>query len=1068
MAERLEVETSYRIVSDCLSGIGRAVTDEGGYVVKTLGDGLMSLFGAPIAHGDDPERAARAALRIQAWMREYGADLQERYGLTLRLRVGVNYGSVVAAAIPAGGRPEYDVLGDAVNVAQRIESAAEPGSVCVSEPFYRITRALFAYRDRGLAQVKGKTEPLQLYELLAEREDGPHSSSETALPVVGRERELELLREAARALGGGSGSLLALTGEAGMGKSRLLEELSGELAALGVRHLRSAAGDAARDTPLALWRTWLLELLPIEPGMEHAQAAAAIREALPDPEQDPWADWLAALAVDPQRLLALEAGARETITRGALGVFVEYWQGGRPAALLVDEAGLLDSLSLQLLVEMAEAPSPSGQRPALLVALAGRVGPGYPPPEAQLVSLLPLSSEAAAALIGEALPEVELPEEVRARVIERAGGSPLFLDLILRAAREAADPAQVLSSVPDTVYGLVQAQVDSLADGERRVARVAAVLGRAFAERWLGALCEREDGQSPWHPLEGRELLVEQRPPPLRELAFRHGALQEVLYESLLKDQRRREHARAAAVLALEAEESPDLAARVASHWRRAEEWKEALAWTLRAAVHAASLYSGQAARDLYGQSLELAEQLGERETAARSAAGLAGVTAHQGEYPAALELYALAEAHLDAIERETPEPELSVLGASIKRAHARVLAGTGALSAAMPLLARAEEVLERAPGKEARREYVRCLTEQAHAFLELGSLEDAERAARRALEGATEEGWDSEAASAGAALGRIYPLLGNWAAAERELRRAADLAEACGDWQSAAACWINLGSGLQQVGRLAEAAEAHHHALEHAERIGDVEKTAIARMDLGVVCLNQGAWDEAQEAFGAAVERFRAMGHPLGVAASLYNLSDSLRWAGRVEEARAVLHQAEESVEQIDAPALQVHLSVARAELSLCGHDPAAAAERARQALVMAAHAAYQAGGSLARLTLGRALSALGDLPGAETALQAAIEGFDRSGERLEAARARAELAAVLERTGRAAEAERVFQAAVTEIREFGAAPWLEHLPRVGRVGGPSHPPGQAPAEQGEGAASAVLTSGGPPPHSG
>src|SRR5207237_464040 len=163
------------------------------YVAKTLGDGLMALFGAPTAHGDDPQRAARAGLGMQAWMQEYGAETEAQHGIRLRIRIGINYGSVVAASLATGDRLQYDVVGDAANVAQRVESSAEPGTVCASEPFYQLTRARFLYRERGSSQVKGKREPLQLFQLVRERED----VLEGTLPLVGREAELDTLREAA-------------------------------------------------------------------------------------------------------------------------------------------------------------------------------------------------------------------------------------------------------------------------------------------------------------------------------------------------------------------------------------------------------------------------------------------------------------------------------------------------------------------------------------------------------------------------------------------------------------------------------------------------------------------------------------------------------------------------------------------------------------------------------------------------------------------------------------------------------------------------------------------------------
>src|SRR5262249_46583017 len=160
------------------------------------------------------------------WMREYGAATETQHGILLQIRIGINYGSVVAASLATGERLVYDVVGDAANVAQRVESSAEPGTVCASEPFYRLTLRSFLYRQRGSTEEKGRREPLQLFQLLGEREE----VIEGSVPLVGRERELEELRQATRRLRRGHTTLVGVTGAAGMGKTRLLEALAQELA----------------------------------------------------------------------------------------------------------------------------------------------------------------------------------------------------------------------------------------------------------------------------------------------------------------------------------------------------------------------------------------------------------------------------------------------------------------------------------------------------------------------------------------------------------------------------------------------------------------------------------------------------------------------------------------------------------------------------------------------------------------------------------------------------------------------------------------------------------------------
>ena len=435
LADRMEAEACYRVISACLQGLGRTVTDGGGYVLKTLGDGLMALFGAPVAYGDDVDRAAASALAMQAWMAEFAAEVQAQHGVALRLRVGINYGSVVAAPVPAGDRPQYDVLGDAVNVAQRIEAAAAPETIYVSETFYRLTRGRFLYEDRGAARVKGKAEPLRVFRLIGPRVAGAEAEGVRELPLVGRETELTALRAAALMLHEHDAPrrLCAITGGSGMGKTRLQEELATELTSLGVSVLRGSGERSGRGAPLALWRSWLQELLPLPAGVDYDTAVEAVRQGLAGGEAGAWADWLTALALDPSRLAGSDSATRQSTTREALAAFLRYWQAGRPAAVLIDDAHLVDRQSLELL--LAGAENEGGQ--PLFVALAGEPLGDYPPTGATQIEISRLDDGAVRAAVAADLPELTIPDAVMEKVIALADGSPLFLDLTLRGARES-------------------------------------------------------------------------------------------------------------------------------------------------------------------------------------------------------------------------------------------------------------------------------------------------------------------------------------------------------------------------------------------------------------------------------------------------------------------------------------------------------------------------------------------------------------------------------------------------------------------------------------------------------
>jgi len=1023
MADALDPEVAFGIVQEFLDGLTRVVGECGGYVVKTLGDGLMALFGAPVAYGDDPLRAGRAALRLQEWVSGFSRLKEKEIGLPMLVRVGINYGSVVTTSIASGGRANYDVLGDAVNVAQRMEASADPGSICVSEPFYRITRGFFEYEAHGHRQVKGKAEPLPVYCLSEERSDA--AAPRAPLPIVGRQVELDTVRDAVRRLQREQGGLMVVTGPTGHGKSRFLAEAAQELATQGHRYLMDVAPEGGKETPLLLWRRWLLSLMPVTADQSYKDAVSAIGASLEHSISVAWSEWLAALAVDPRRLVGLDSETRDLVLRGAL---MNHWQQREPAALLVDEADHLDALSIDLLTELAaDADAP------LLVILAGREVPESLPENATIVRLDPLRSTAARELLERMIPEIEAAPELCEALAARSGGNPLFLEQMIQEATRSTDPIAALAAVPDTLYAMAQAQIDALPGRERQALQMASVLRKSFAERWMEALWPLAPGESPpWRALEGRGFLEEIAPPPDRELGFKHGAIQEVVYEGLLHAQSARAHAQVAAVITREAEIRSDhhLASRAAWHWRGAGDEKLALKWTLISAERAAWLHEGDEARGQYQEALDEAHRLDDPEAESRAEMGLGDLLGHAGDFSAALEKYEHALAKLDRLDSDLPD--LRLLKMRILRRKGRSLALRGASASARSALDHALQLSDGAEAADLREEHVRCLTEQAHLLLDLGLPEDAANAARSAKQLAEEAGWEDEIAAAGAALGRVYPALGSWPAAERELAEAARRAEDCGQMQVASACWINLANGLQAVGRFDEAVAAYEQGLQWAAQIGDAEKAALIRANLGTLYLNRGDWSEAEQEFKAARDQFMSMGHHLGLTITYCNLGDTLRLAGRLDDARDAHRNAETHAQKVEAPFVHVHLLIVEAELGLAEENPAQAADLARQAVTLAREGHYDSGLNAARLTLGKALTQLGEYQAAAEELTAALEYFDLSEEILDAARARAHLAAALREPEERPRARSLHEEAVAAITHLGAVPWLEKLPTL------------------------------------
>ncbi|HEX5177102.1 MAG TPA: adenylate/guanylate cyclase domain-containing protein, partial [Chthoniobacteraceae bacterium] len=232
MSEKLDAEDVHELMNRCFAGIGAAIQEEGGYIDKYIGDNVMALFGAPVAHEDDPARACRAALGIQNFIAEFSAQCERESGLRLQMRIGVTFGLVLAGGVGSDVKMDYTVMGDTVNLASRLEGAAAPGTVLVSEEIHRHTQHDFDFGPAQELKVKGKEKLVRAYTLLREASAARFVAA-TAAPFVSRERELAELRQRIDARHHGR-QWVEIRGEIGIGKSRLVREIFTRIAG---RHL---------------------------------------------------------------------------------------------------------------------------------------------------------------------------------------------------------------------------------------------------------------------------------------------------------------------------------------------------------------------------------------------------------------------------------------------------------------------------------------------------------------------------------------------------------------------------------------------------------------------------------------------------------------------------------------------------------------------------------------------------------------------------------------------------------------------------------------------------------------
>ena len=497
IAERLDPESVKALLDRCLGRLGEEVARFGGRVDKFMGDAVMAIFGAPVAHEDDPERAVRAALGMQAAMSELNQRMRADYGAEFALRVGVNTGEVLAGTVG----DTYTVIGDAVNVASRLQTSASPGTVTVGGRTQRATRTTVQYVPLEPLSLKGKAEPVPAWQALSplEEQTGGARRTRREAPLVGRDDEFSTLQMLfARMVRHASPHLVTVVGQAGVGKTRLVRELEHSL--------------TTRDPPVPVRKGRCLPFgssVVYWPLSEMLRAECEISEG--DPAELAWSKLstrlgpmmagegeeatrrLAPLA----RLLGIEiSGAADVIERedaqsaresifGAVRAYLEAIAGSEPLVLVWEDIHWADEGMLDLIEYLSQWL----RAPVLQVCLARdellerRASWGASRRTATSLFLDPLAPEDMRELIGRLMQDAGARHEVLEALADRAGGNPLFAEeMVQRLAEEGGTRAVEL---PDTVQGLLAARLDSLAPLERQLVAHAAVVGRTF---WEGAL----------------------------------------------------------------------------------------------------------------------------------------------------------------------------------------------------------------------------------------------------------------------------------------------------------------------------------------------------------------------------------------------------------------------------------------------------------------------------------------------------------------------------------------------------------------------------------------------------
>jgi ABC-type transport system substrate-binding protein/class 3 adenylate cyclase/tetratricopeptide (TPR) repeat protein len=642
IAEKLGPERAKFLIDEVMRIMSEQVRRYDGTVAQLVGDELLAFFGAPVSYEDDSERAVRAALAIQRALAQYAEEVKDAYGVDLSVRIGINTGPVIVGSQSDGedGYDPWNALGETVNVAARLQQIAGEGGVVIGPTTMRQVESCFDVEELGPQELKGVGERLSAYKVVGARDYEP---MEPSTPLVGRDYEVTVLERTMDALVEGRGAIVSITGEPGIGKSRLLWEVRAHYRER-IRFIEGRGVSYAQTFPYWPIRDLLREWLGVGASTPEARVRLELKAELAHvfgndaDEAYPFFASLLGLTLEPDAAQRIRELNRESIQTRTFEVFYELVSRlaeERPLCLVLEDLHWADESTLELLESLLPVTEESAvglfflyrsERELGSWRLGERARQRYPHRYKE-IEVQPLPPDASKVLaVGAA--GGEIPDTVAELLTERSGGNPFFLeeairDLVERGALQRENGNWTLAvaenelAVPALVQGALQARLDRLDPATREVLSLAAVIGRTFGVPLLEKLVPREQLMPALTELQRLDLIYEKSRRPNPEYRFRHGLVQEVAYSSLVDSKRRKLHKRVGEALEEIYKESPEESyALLARHFSEADEPEKAVEYLLKAGDAARAIYADREALEHYRKARAFLARTGDERRA--------------------------------------------------------------------------------------------------------------------------------------------------------------------------------------------------------------------------------------------------------------------------------------------------------------------------------------------------------------------------------------------------------------------------------------------------------------------
>ena len=941
-AENLDPEDWAEIMNGAFEHLITPVYRYEGTLARLMGDAILAFFGASIAHEDDPNRAVLAGLDISRSIIPYRQQVQQEWGVDFQVRVGINTGLVVVGEVGSDLRVEYTALGDAINVAARMEQAATPGTVLISADTHRLVAPLFDFDDQGLIDVKGKSEPVGAYRVL-----GPKAApgrlrgiEGLSAPLIGRDKQTETLRQSLTQLSEGRGGIVSIIGEAGLGKSRLLEETRGDqyeglAEKINWMDARCVSYDTSR--PYGVFAQQLRNTFHVAEIDPSGTVSGKIRNGL----EGHSGEELETIVSAVESLIAPgnpsnngSSNGRldgETVKRRMFGAVLSIWrQISSPTAIVCDDLHWADPGSAELLIHLFQlverAPilficlfRPERQSPAWQVRQSAETD--YPHRYSE-ISLEALSDEDSDTLFGNLLNISDSPTGLRELIHAKTEGNPLFVEEFTRTlidmgavARDENGMRWVAGAkvedipIPENLQALLTSRIDRLDENAKRALQVGSVIGRSFYHRVIEFICGSDISiDEELSALQRAELIREASRVPELEYSFQHDLTRDAAYTSILLRQRREFHRGVGEALEnLFSGRLAEQAHRLAHHFYEAGDGQRALKYSMMAGDSAAGMYAHEEAAGHYTRAVEAVGRVEPTDEEFIGAYAARGRTLELcGEFEQALENYRQLQTLAEELGNRALELAALIPQATVYSTSNSMFDGAKGRELSTKGRALAEALEDY--GAESKILWNLMLLEYYHGTDRRQAIEFGEQS----LAIAREHGLQEQLAFTLNDLARAYFVVGRGEETWAAQKESNGLLRELGNLTMLTDSLITSAGGHYFLGDFQNALESATECLEVSKSIGSPWAQAVSLYVLGAIYLDLGETGKSIQALEDAVPLAQDAGFNPPVTARL-RLALFHALAGNADQGMELAQEAMQNGESRQfamAAVAQTHLS--------------------------------------------------------------------------------------------------------------------------------------------------------------